>query len=69
MEYPNSAIPVVRAINTAPLVTASGRVIDGVGLDRATGLVHRIDPVLRSCLPDGKPTEEEIKKLLELPSG
>ena len=61
VEYPNSAIPVVRAINTAPLVTASGRLIDGAGLDRSTGLVHRIDPVLRSCLPVGKPTEEDIR--------
>ena len=65
VEYPNSAIPVVRAINTAPLVTASGRVIDGAGLDRATGLVHRIDPVLRRCLPADKPAEEEIKRSLK----
>jgi hypothetical protein len=65
MEYPNSAIPVVRAINTAPLVTASGRVIDGVGLDRTTALFHRIDPALRSCLPQGEPTQEEIKEALK----
>jgi hypothetical protein len=65
MEYPNSAIPVVRAINTAPLVAASGGVIDGVGLDRVTGLFHRIDPDLRACLPDGTPTEEEIKQSLK----
>jgi hypothetical protein len=64
MEYPNSAIPVVRAINTAPLLDASGRLIDGVGLDRATELFHRIDPALRSCLPQGEPTEEEIKEAL-----
>src|SRR4029077_14669134 len=65
MEYSKSALPVVRAINTAPLVTPSGRVIDGVGLDRAAGLVHRIDPVLRACLPDGEPTAEEIKQSLD----
>jgi hypothetical protein len=65
LEYPNSAIPVVRAINTAPLVTAWGRLIDGAGLDRSTGLIHRIDPVLRGCLPNGKPTEEEIKYSLK----
>jgi hypothetical protein len=65
MEYSKGELPVVRAINTAPLVTPSGRVIDGVGLDRATGLVHRIDPVLRECLPHDKPNEEEIKKSLE----
>ena len=64
IEYPNSAVPVVRAINTASLVTPSGRVIDGVGLDRATGLFHRIDPVLRACLPHDKPNEEEIKHSL-----
>ncbi|MCK1480115.1 hypothetical protein IVB27_36625 [Bradyrhizobium sp. 197] len=64
MEYANSAIPVVRAINTSPLVTIPGRVIDGVGLDRRTGLVHRIDPVLRACLPARKPTDEEIKQSL-----
>jgi hypothetical protein len=65
MEYSNSAIPVVRAINNAPLVTKSGRVIAGVGLDRATELFHRIDPALRSCLPEGEPTQEEIKEALK----
>jgi len=64
MEFPNSAIPVVRAINTSPLVTMSGGVIDGVGLDRPSGLVHRIDPVLRKCVPKGKPTDKEIKEAL-----
>jgi hypothetical protein len=64
MEYPSSAIPVVRAINTSPLITASGGLIDGAGLDRATGLFHRIDPVLRKCLPQEKPTEEQIKQSL-----
>src|SRR5262245_40378781 len=62
MEFPNSAIPVVRSINTAPLITASGRLIDGAGLDREFEVFHRIDPVLRRCLPDGKPTNEEIKE-------
>jgi hypothetical protein len=65
MEFPNSAIPVVRSINTAPLITASGRLIDGAGLDREIGVFHRIDPVLRRCLPDGKPTNEDIKQSLK----
>ena len=65
IEYSPSAIPVVRAINTGPLVTMSGRVIEGVGLDRGTGLVHRIDSVLRSCLPAHPPTEQEIKEALK----
>jgi hypothetical protein len=64
MEDPNSTLPVVRVINTSPLVTMSGHVIDGVGLDRDTGLVHRIDPVLRESLPADKPTDEEIKQAL-----
>ena len=37
MQLSPSAIPVARAINTAPLVSMSGSVIDGVGLDRDTG--------------------------------
>jgi hypothetical protein len=61
IEFPGSALPVARAINTAPLVTMSGRIIDGVGLDRPTGLVHRIDPILRSCVSAGAPTNEEVK--------
>ncbi|MEH2563502.1 hypothetical protein [Bradyrhizobium sp. AZCC 2289] len=65
MEYPRSAVPVARAINTGPLVTMSGRVIDGVGLDRKTGLVHRIDPVLRSCVPANPPTAQEVADALK----
>ena len=60
-EYSPSDIPVVRAINTTPLVTMSGKVIDGVGLDRNTGLVHRIDPLLRSCLPAHAPSERDVR--------
>jgi hypothetical protein len=50
-EYSPSKILVARTINTSPLVTKSGKIIDGFGLDRETGLVHRIDPLLRACLP------------------
>jgi hypothetical protein len=64
MEYPTSAVSVVRAINTCPLITASARLIEGAGLDRETGLFHRIDPVLRKCVPQNKPTDEEVKKAL-----
>ena len=39
----------------------SGNVIDGVGLDRDTGLVHRIDPLLRACLPANPPTEQDVR--------
>jgi hypothetical protein len=57
-------MPIVRAINSAPLVTMSGRVLEGVGLDRSTSLVHRIDPLLRACLPAKPPTEEEVRQAL-----
>jgi len=63
-EFSPSGIPVARAINTAPLVTMSGHVIDGVGLDRDTGLVHRIDPLLRACLPPNPPTEQDVRAAL-----
>lgn len=64
MEYPNSAVPVVRAINTSPLIKMSGTVIEGAGLDRRTGLFHRIDPALRACVPVDEPGDEEIKEAL-----
>jgi hypothetical protein len=64
MEFSPSDIPVARAINTAPLVTMSGHVIDGVGLDRDTGLVHRIDPLLRACVPSNPPAEQDVREAL-----
>ena len=60
-EYAPSSIPIVRAINTTPLVSMSGNIIDGIGLDRDTGLVHRIDPLLRSCLPVDAPTDQDVR--------
>jgi hypothetical protein len=62
MEYKSGAVPVVRAINTSPLITASGDLIDGAGFDRTTGLFHRIDPLLRKCVPMHKPTDAEIRE-------
>ena len=62
MQLSPSAIPEVRAINTTPLISISGNVIDGVGLDRSTGLVHRIDPLLRACLPADPPTEQAVRE-------
>jgi hypothetical protein len=63
-EYSLSKIPVARAINTAPLVTMSGNVIDGAGLDRNTGLVYRIDPLLRACLPADPLGEQDVRDAL-----
>ena len=64
MQLSPSFLPVARAINTAPVISRSGTVIDGVGLDRKTGLVHRIDPLLRACLPDRDPTEQDVREAL-----
>ena len=64
MQLSPSLLPVARAINTAPLISRSGAVIDGAGLDRKTGLVHRIDPLLRACLPDCAPTEQDVREAL-----
>jgi hypothetical protein len=64
MQLSPSAIPVARAINTAPLISMSGSMIDGVGLDRETGLVHRIDPLLRACVRVNPPTEEDVRTAL-----
>ena len=64
MQLSPSLLPVARAINTAPLISRSGAVIDGAGLDRKTGLVHRIDPLLRACLPERAPTEQDVREAL-----
>ncbi len=64
MQLSPSLLPVARAINTAPLISKSGSVIDGAGLDRKTGLVHRIDPLLRACLPERAPTEQDVRDAL-----
>ena len=39
--------------------------IEGVGLDRSTGLVHRIDPLLRACVPTEPPTEQAVREAVK----
>jgi hypothetical protein len=63
-EYSPTSIPIARAINTAPLVSISGSIIDGVGLDRDSGLFHQIDPLLHACLPSNRPSEREVLEAL-----
>ena len=62
MSAAESAMPVARAINTAPLVAMNGNVIDGVGLDRQSGLIYRIEPQLRACLPTHPPAAQEVTR-------
>jgi hypothetical protein len=38
--------------------------IAGVGLDRRTGLFHRIDPLLQACIPANPPTEQDVQDAL-----
>ena len=64
MSAAESSMPVARAINTAPLVAMNGNIIDGVGLDRQSGLIHRIEPQLRACLPTHPPTAQEVRDAL-----
>jgi hypothetical protein len=60
-----SLMPVARAIVTTPMVAKNGTVIAGVGLDRSTSLVYRIEPRLLSCIPrDEELTEEHVSKAL-----
>ena len=61
----NSLMPVARAIITAPMVAKNGTVIEGIGLDRSTNLVYRIEPGLLSCIPkDDELTEDNVRKAL-----
>ena len=64
MQFSPSSIPIVRAINTAPLVSMSGDVIAGAGLDRKTGLFHCIDPLLQACVPVNPPTDQDVRAAL-----
>jgi hypothetical protein len=59
-----STMPVGRAISTAPLVAMNGKIIAGFGLDRCTGLIHRIEPQLYACLPAETPTEDDVREAL-----
>jgi hypothetical protein len=60
-----SRMPVGRAINTGPLVAINGKIIAGIGLDRGTGLIHRIEPQVHACLPATSPTAQDVRKALQ----
>jgi hypothetical protein len=43
------------------MVALNGALIDGIGLDRDSGLLHHIDPALRDCVPKGDITEGDVR--------
>jgi hypothetical protein len=55
-------LPRVHAVNTAPLVAENGALIDGIGLDRSSGLLHHIEPAVRDCLPRDEITAEMVRE-------
>jgi hypothetical protein len=57
-----SMLPQVRGINTAPMVAMNGAIIDGIGLDRDSGLYHQIEPALRDCLPRDEITAADVRE-------
>jgi hypothetical protein len=64
-EYKGSALPVLKVVNSSPLITVSGEIIDGEGLDRDTGIFHHIDAPLRSCLPSDTPTDDDARQAVD----
>jgi hypothetical protein len=61
-----SKMPEVRAVVTTPMVAKNGYVMAGVGLDRGTKLVYRIEPMLLACLPSEEElTEEHVREALQ----
>jgi hypothetical protein len=60
-----SQLPVVCSIVTMPMVAADGTPIDGIGLDRDTGLLYAIEPALRSCVPRGQITEADVCEAMQ----
>ena len=64
-EYRNSALPILKVVNSSPLITVSGEIIDGEGLDRDTGIFHHIDARLRACLPTDTPTDDDVRRAVD----
>ena len=61
----SSALPAVHAVVTAPMVLDSGGVLDGIGLDRASGLYYEIEPWMRECLPQGPIDAADVRDAMK----
>ncbi|MFC7736506.1 hypothetical protein ACFQX4_11750 [Roseomonas sp. GCM10028921] len=51
LAWPKSRLPTVRAVVSAPVVTRTGGVLAGEGLDRQLEIVFRIEPQLLALVP------------------
>jgi hypothetical protein len=65
MEFPNSSIAGVHAVNTTPMVLADGAILSGDGLDRETGIFHYIEPGLQACVPTGRISEQDAREAVQ----
>ena len=59
---PISRLPQVRSVVNAPMIAADGTVIDGVGLDRHSGLFFHIEPWVRNCIPSGPISADDVRE-------
>jgi hypothetical protein len=57
-----SALPLVKAVCTLPMVLENGAVMSGVGLDRDTGIFYDIELSLLNCLPVGEITADDVRE-------
>jgi hypothetical protein len=62
MQWADSKLPRVNAINTAPMVAENGTAIAGLGLDRDSGLLHHIEPELLDLARQNDITEQEVRE-------
>jgi hypothetical protein len=57
-----SGLPHIRAVVTAPMILGNGELLDGIGLDRGSGLYYAIEPSMRGCLPAGEITADDVRE-------
>jgi hypothetical protein len=63
-ERPISNLPHVQAVVALPMVAADGTVIDGIGLDRHTGLFFYVEEGIRDRIPRGPISADDVRNSL-----
>jgi hypothetical protein len=58
----DSCLPHIRAVVTAPVILDDSNVLDGIGLDRDSGLYYAIESWMRDCLPAGVITADDVRE-------